>query len=112
MTIPLHVPHNAVIKSVDVQCDHGQTPTNNPVLTLYRHSSGASTSTSQGSQNGTLASGAQTITLSSLSVTVDNTQYDYYLHFINGRTASTSDNYLYSAHVTYEITDFAAGCGF
>ena len=111
LVIPLTVPHAATITSVSVSVYHGNVPTSAPQVILYRHAAASSTSVSQGSQSGTLSSGGQTITLSGLSVTVDNTGYDYYIKYINGPTASTSTSYAYSAFVTYEITDFSAGCG-
>ena len=108
---PLTVPHNAVIKEVAVRCYHTVVSTTACKITLYRHTWGNSTSTSQGTQNGSTATASQSVTLSGLSVTVDNTGYDYYIQFVCGVTGSSSANYLYSAYVIYEIIDFAAGCG-
>jgi len=111
---PLYIPHASTIKEIEVVCYHQNVPTSGAKVTLYRHPVNAgspSISTSLGTTTGALSSGVQTITLSGLSSTVDNTQYSYYVQFLNGVTASSSASYVYIVRVEYDITDFSAGCG-
>ena len=109
--MPLLIPHDCTITEAEVRIYHTSVSTTAANFKLIQHSRGSGTATERGTITASTSAGAQTLTISGLSQLVSNKYNDYYLMYKSGAHSAPSVDYVYSAAITYEITDFAAGCG-
>ena len=109
--IPLHFPHDSAAVSVAIYMYCASTFTVAPSVEVHKHplaQSQTNTGNRLGNATGSTASGVQTITVS-CSGTIDNAANDYYALWNSGTSAG--QRYIYTCLFTYDITDYAAACG-
>jgi len=114
ISFPVIVPHRAVIKRFAVRAYGGggtATGTNLPLIELrYKTLTTSTYGSLVASKYGTTTS-SETIISDEVTHTMDNTSRNYIIRYRNVATGAVALSTIYGAYVEYEITDFAAGCG-
>ena len=113
LTFPINLPHGATVVGYRIRSYGGggtATGTNLPMGVLYRKPHLSTTYTTLNTAYAP-STGTDWINSGTISVAVDNTSYMYGIRFRNVATGATAAASVYGVEVTYEITDFAAACG-